>query len=110
MLITNDNGIHYFKTNEPADHRPRIAGGLMTVANHRTNGLRMRERATENMSSEVMHSLSFSPFILSSHGSTDAFGTHTICGDVSIHGNHVVTLQSDIGVWRTLKLRAVYCA
>ena len=42
MLITNDNGIHYFKTNERADHRPRIAGGLMTGANHPTNGLEMR--------------------------------------------------------------------
>ena len=48
MLIADDNGIHYFKTNEPsADHRPSIAGGLMTGANHRTNGLRMRERASK---------------------------------------------------------------
>ena len=94
MLIANDNGIHYFKTNEPAaDHRPSIAGGLMTCANHRTNGLRMRERASENMSSEVMHSLSFSPFILFSRGSTDAFGKHKVRrGGVSIHGSHVVTL------------------
>ena len=66
MLIANDNGIHYFKTNEPADHRARIGGGLMTGANHRTNGLRMRESALENMSSEVMHNLSFSPFIFRS--------------------------------------------
>ena len=50
MLITNDNGIHYFKTNEPADHRARIGGGLMTGANHPTNGLGMRS-PLENMSS-----------------------------------------------------------
>ena len=94
MLIANDNGIHYFKTNEPsADHRPSIAGGLMTGANHRTNGLRMRERASENMSPEVMHSLSFSPFILFSRGSNDALGKHKVRrGGVSIHGSHVVTL------------------